>query len=119
MLGRLKDPCQLLRLYRESMVLALPAYFDPVPTAALEALSVGTPIITTDSCGVAEFIEDGVHGFIIPTGNVEALTDRLLELMTDPLRAKRMGEEGRRLVDARFRWDLIVDRILWILRKKL
>ena len=54
------------------------------PTTGLEALAAGTPVIGANAGGLAEVIEDGVSGRLIPPGDVDALTSALLEIASDP-----------------------------------
>jgi glycosyltransferase involved in cell wall biosynthesis len=51
--------------------------------AVLEAMSVGVPVISSDTGGASEMIRDGVDGFVYPRHDVECLSDRLYTVMTD------------------------------------
>jgi len=55
----------------------LPTLYDPLPNAALEALACGLPVVTTTTCGAAEFIEPGVNGALCPPLEPVALAARL------------------------------------------
>jgi glycosyltransferase involved in cell wall biosynthesis len=57
----------------------------------LEALSRGVPVICSRSTGAADWIEDGVNGFIVRPGNQAAFTERLRRLATDDALATRLG----------------------------
>ena len=71
-------------------VFALPAmndgwFFEGFGLSVLEASASGTAVIGTDNCGVADAIDDGVTGMVIPQAQVaEALPRALLELLNDP-----------------------------------
>jgi len=54
------------------------------PTVALEAIAAGTPVIAADAGGIAEVIEDGVNGRLVPPGGTNALADALREIACDP-----------------------------------
>jgi glycosyltransferase involved in cell wall biosynthesis len=54
------------------------------PTVALEAMAAGTPVIAADAGGIAEVIEDGVNGRLVPPGDTSALADALREITRDP-----------------------------------
>jgi glycosyltransferase involved in cell wall biosynthesis len=54
------------------------------PTVGLEALAVGTPVIAANIGGVAEMIEDGVSGRLIPPGDVAALAAAITEAVRFP-----------------------------------
>lgn len=68
----------------------------------LEASAHGLAVIATRCGGPAEIVEDGVTGFLVPVGDVEAMAARMADLLSDPPRAAAMGEAGRRLVNERF-----------------
>lgn len=55
----------------------LPTLYDPLPNAALEALACGLPVVTTTTCGAAEFIEPGVNGALSPPLEPVAMAARL------------------------------------------
>jgi len=55
-LGRVRDHRRLMQIYDESLVFVLPSFFDPMPHAAVEAMSRGLVVVTSDGCGTAELI---------------------------------------------------------------
>ncbi len=63
-----------------------PSYEDGFGYAPMEALACGVPVIVTEDTGMKEYVQDGVNGFVVPTGNVDALRDRLQHLRRHPLR---------------------------------
>jgi len=54
-----------------------PTYEDGFAYAPMEALACGIPAIVTEDTGMKEYIQEGVNGYVVPTGNLEALLDRL------------------------------------------
>lgn len=84
---------EMLRIYREADVLALPSVSDSFGAVVLEALAAGLPVITTQNCGASEAIRDGIEGFIVPVGCPEAIAERLKLLARDP---DLLAEMGRR-----------------------
>ncbi len=61
--------------------------------------------------GVAELVEDGHSGFLIPAGDVATLTDRILVLAVNPERRARMGRNGQARVRAEFDISIEASRI--------
>jgi len=55
------------------------------PTVALEAMALGIPVIAASVGGVAEIVEDGVNARLVPPGDVERLSEALIEVATDPM----------------------------------
>lgn len=78
-----------------SRVFALPSGCEGVPTAMLEAMAAARPVVMTDVGHVTSVVTDGVEGYVVTAGDVEALSDRLRTLLVDPARARRMGLDGR------------------------
>lgn len=66
-------------------VLCCPSvWFENGPTIAIEAQSVGTPVIGTDVGAMPEFIRDRVNGRVLPAGDWRRLRDALAELVENP-----------------------------------
>jgi glycosyltransferase involved in cell wall biosynthesis len=62
-----------------------PTYEDGFAYAPMEALACGTPVIVTEDTGMKEFVREGCNGYIVPTGDPEAILERLLDLYANPL----------------------------------
>lgn len=75
----------------------LPSVDEPYPMSVLEAMSVGLPVVVTESCGLARFVRESDAGFVIEP-RAEALAGVLDELLRDPAAAARMGARGRHAV---------------------
>ncbi len=76
------DP--LPHLHRAS-VYVHPTYEDGFAYAPMEALACGVPVIVTEDTGMKEHVKAGVNGYIVPTGNWEAILERLITCRTHPL----------------------------------
>ena len=70
------DPLDVLQA---AHVFVHPSFEDGFGYAPMEALAVGLPVIVTDQTGMAEHVEEGVNGSVIPAGKVDVLADRLRE----------------------------------------
>jgi colanic acid/amylovoran biosynthesis glycosyltransferase len=75
---------------------------EGTPTAILEAMASGMPVVATHHGGIAEQIEDGVSGFLVPERDSDGLAERLGELVRRPELWPRLGRNGRRRVEAEF-----------------
>ena len=73
----------------------------------LEAMACAKPAIATNLPGVRTVVIDGENGLIVPPNDVEKLADALRSLLSDPERRRRMGENGRAKVEARYSWERI------------
>jgi glycosyltransferase involved in cell wall biosynthesis len=67
-------------------------------TVYVEAEAAGLPVVGTNVGGVSEMMRDGQTGFLVPLGDVAALTAALRRLIDDPELRRRMGEAGRRMI---------------------
>jgi starch synthase len=62
--------------------------------------------------GIPEVVVEGETGWLVEPGDVAALGRALRHALADPGRARRMGEAGRRRVEAHFAWDRIAERTM-------
>ena len=92
----------LTALYREIDVLVLTSLNEGTPVAAIEAMAAGLPVVATDVGGVADVIEDGVTGLLVPSGAVAELAAAMIRLGSTPEERARLGRGGRESVRARY-----------------
>jgi glycosyltransferase involved in cell wall biosynthesis len=69
-------------------VLVHPSFEDGLGFAPLEALACGVPVIVTEDTGMKEYVVDGINGYVLPTGNVEALVEQLRAIRLRPLQGE-------------------------------
>lgn len=91
--------------------LVLPSEHEGLPMAVLEAMAAGLPVVATRVGALAEAITDGVEGYLIDVGDVDALADRLVRLASDPDLRERMGASARRKASAEFSLDVMAERL--------
>jgi len=63
---------------------------------------LGTPVAVSDAGGLPETVEDGITGWVLPAGNIEAWEKGLREILSAPTEAKARAERGRLWVEAQF-----------------
>jgi glycosyltransferase involved in cell wall biosynthesis len=68
---------------------------DALPTVLLEALACGLPCVSTPVSGVAEILDDGRAGRLVPVNDPEALENTLADLLEDPATNERHAAAGR------------------------
>lgn len=94
--GALKDvkPC-----YGAADMLVLPTLYDPFPNVALEALSSGLPVLTSNKSGAAEFIREGENGYFCDALDIDGIAERMRAYLDiDPAGRQRMRDAARRTV---------------------
>jgi phosphatidyl-myo-inositol dimannoside synthase len=79
----------------------------------LEASATGLPVIGGNSGGAPDAILEGESGYVV--GDEAGTAARVVELLTDPARARAMGEKGLAWVDREWRWELAAARLTAIL----
>ena len=108
----------VLKLLRESHIFAFPSYYkEGLPKSCIEAAAVGRPVVTCDSTGCRDAVEDGVTGFLVPVKDSEALAERLRWLITHPQERKMMGEAARAFAEKTFSIKEVVDIHMEIYRR--
>jgi len=82
--------------------LVLPSFAEGLPVVIMEALALRRPVISTYVAGIPELVRDGVEGWLVPAGDVEALAQAMGCVLAAPVDAlARCGEAGRERVLAR------------------
>lgn len=76
-------------------VVALPSSCEGVPTALLEGMAAGRPVVATAVGHIASIVDHGREGFLVSAGDVQALGDRLTQLLLEPQLAAAMGQAAR------------------------
>ena len=96
-----KSQAEVAEALGETDVFVLPSFAEGLPVVLMEALAAEVPVVTTRIAGVAELVEHGKSGLLVPPGNVAELGRALDCLLADPKQRKAMGKAGRaRVVDA-------------------
>lgn len=114
-LGHRTDVRELLM---KSHIVAFPSYYrEGVPKSLIEASAIGRPIVTTNSVGCKDVVEDGVNGYLIPIKDAEALADRLRKLFDSKELRVTMGRKSREFAERDFSIEGVVNTHLEIYNK--
>ncbi len=110
----------LPRVYRalDVKVLLAPGN-DGTCRAALEAMSSGVPVLAANRGALAEIVNDGQTGRIVPTGDRDVLASVLLDLLQDRRMLSEMGQHARKEAQARFTIQRQVEAIEGLYRRLL
>jgi phosphatidylinositol alpha-1,6-mannosyltransferase len=123
LLGRVPDET-LLGCYGAADVFVLPSIndgwkFEGYGLVHMEASAAGLPVIGTRDCGAEDAVDDGVTGLLVPqTGIGEALPAAIIALLSEPARARRMGEAGRAKAQ-RQTWDHVARQMIALYEAEL
>ena len=96
-------------------VMAFPSYYrEGVPKSLIEACAIGRPIVTTNSVGCRDVVEDGVNGFLVPPRDSVTLAQKLRILLDDKELRERMGKASRAKAEQEFDLQHVVGKHLEI-----
>jgi glycosyltransferase involved in cell wall biosynthesis len=80
----------------------LPSESESFGLAALEAMASGAPVVATNTGGLPEVVPHGEAGYLLDPGDVDGMTARAIEILSDPVRWKAFSEAGRAVAVERF-----------------
>lgn len=106
-------------IHRANIVLNLSHFQETFGRTILEGMAARRAVLAYAWGALPELIEDGVNGFLLPLGDVQAVADKLHWLCSNPLRIATMGEAGRRLALERFGSERMKAELRSVYRKSL
>jgi starch synthase len=112
---------RLTQLLTHATTFVCPSIYEPLGIVNLEAMACGIPVVASATGGIPEVVVDGETGYLVPLeqvqdgtgtpidpdGFVHDLAEALTRMVSDPERAKRMGETSRRRAAEHFSWESI------------
>jgi colanic acid/amylovoran biosynthesis glycosyltransferase len=90
---------------------------EGLPMVLQEAQAMGLPVVCTRHSGLPEGILDGKSGFLVPERDVDALADRLADVISHPEVWPEMGREGRAFVETQYDLDRRNDALVELYRQ--
>jgi len=119
---------EVVALLSAATVLACPSVYEPLGIVNLEAMACETPVVATATGGIPEVVGDGETGWLVPIEQVSDgsgtpvdpdrfVSDLALALnhaVSDPQRARRFGQAGRRRAVESFSWSSIGDQTMTV-----
>lgn len=85
---------------------------EGTPTAIIEALAMGLPVVSTRHAGIPSIVQDNEMGLLVPEGDVSALANALRSLVKQPERWGDMGRSGRLYVEANHSISAVSERLI-------
>ena len=93
---------QTMAMISRAMIMVLPSRCEGLARVLIEGMSAGLPVIATEVGGSSSCIRDGENGFVIPPEDVDALTARLRQLLSDGELREYMGSRGKKLAAEKY-----------------
>ena len=99
-------------VYRGASIVVMSSRYEGLPMILLEAQAYGLPIVSyACKCGPADVVTDGVDGFLVPEGDIEALASKLTTVIEDDALRQQMGQAAR-IASERYAEDVVMKK--WI-----
>jgi len=95
-----------LAVMRDAEMFVLPSYSENFGISVVEAMACGVPVVISDKVNIWREVEMSGAGKITPC-DAERFAKTMMELLDEPGEAKRMGENGKALVEERFQWSTV------------
>jgi D-inositol-3-phosphate glycosyltransferase len=109
-LGR-RDQDVLRYYYSAAEILVMPSHYESFGLVALEAMACGTPVVVSETGGLAFLVKDGETGLHVPTAAPQALADKLQYLLENDSELRRLGEQAAKYA-RKFKWGRVADRMI-------
>jgi len=93
----------------ERDVYVQPSLSEGLCMAVIEAMATGLPVVGTNVGGIPESVVESVNGFLVPPGDPGRLEEKILQLVEDPLLREQMGREGRRIVEEKYGFRMMIE----------
>ncbi len=107
-----RDSQRVADYYRACDIYVHAAVSDNFPLTILEAMACGVPVVATATGGIPEQVEDGRSGFLVGLRDHKGMANRIVELLKDPEKRRRLGEEASRIARSRYRTDIMASAYL-------
>lgn len=104
--------------YRRADVFVAPGVWDePLGLVILEAMICRTPVVVTRKGGVTLSVKDGYNGFFIRPRNSRDLAEKVNRLLKSKRLRRKMGDNARQIVIAKFDWSKIIKKFIMIYKR--
>ncbi|MEG3880368.1 glycosyltransferase [Microcoleus sp. herbarium7] len=88
--------------YLEAHIFALPSLQEGISVAVMEAMAMETPVVVTLVGGMAELIDNGVDGMLVPPEDPEKMADTIAQLLQDKELTLSLTQKSRQKIAAKF-----------------
>jgi len=106
------------RIYSSARVVVQPSIKEGWGLTAIEAQSCGTPVVCADSPGLREVVQSGKTGFLYTYGDIDDLSAKVIELVTNEEIWKRYSIAAKKWA-SKFSWDNAADKLEKVLKLQI
>jgi glycosyltransferase involved in cell wall biosynthesis len=97
-------------LFAQNEIFVFPSILEGTPLAVQEAMASGMAVITTETCGMIDLIEDNFNGLLVPPGDSDALANLIWKLSQNLELRERLGRAAQDTM-RRFTWTRTVESV--------
>ena len=98
-------------LVKKSHVFVRPSRFEGFGVSLIEAMALGTPVITCPVGGIVDFVTNDETGLLVPPDNPEELSKAIIRVFEDAEKMKIIVKKARKLVEERYDWKNIAKKV--------
>ncbi len=103
---RMLEVRELVEQYASARIALVPSYFEGFGFPASEAMACGLPVVANAAGALPEIVgSDGEAGCLVAPRDARAMAKAILDILSEPGRAERMGRNARRRIQHAFRWS--------------
>lgn len=102
---------KLIEYIKSADLLVCPSIDDPLPVVVTDALILKKPVIVTDMVGTSFFIENEINGFVVKSGDANALAELISRICNDEYDLEKIGENGKRIFDENLSYERFIKNI--------
>ena len=95
---------QMPELFASHDVFLFPSLVEGLPSVLLEAMASAMPVITAETCGMPDVVENDFNGLLIPPADALAIEEAVLRLAASPGLRQRLGQTAQQTV-TRYTWE--------------
>jgi glycosyltransferase involved in cell wall biosynthesis len=104
----------MVAVYAGHDIFVFPSLVEGMPLTLLEAMATGMPVVTTNTCGMADVVEDGVNGLLVSAADGDELAGGIERLCESADLRKRLGQAGQETM-RRYTWERVTEQMEKIL----
>lgn len=93
---------ELVKLYQNASVFALPSDEEGLGIVILEAFACGIPVVATTCGGPENLIQNGFNGYLVERNDAEEMAQRLIQLLEDRNLNYKIGDQARKMAEEKF-----------------
>jgi glycosyltransferase involved in cell wall biosynthesis len=103
-------------LYATHDIFVLPSLVEGMPLTLLEAMASAMPVVTTNTCGMADVVESGFNGLLVAPADAPAIEAAVLRLASDPALRQRLGQAAQHFMK-RYTWERSAEMLEGLFRQ--